>query len=147
MKLPRNVKVFRGQLDAAPFASVMFLLLIFLVFQSKLVFSPGIRIDMDLPEVPATLSGTAHPTLVVAIDRKGLLYYEGQPTSLADLRPRLRSAVQKSHEPVTLEVRADKGVTFESSFPLLSLAREVGLREAWFVTRTRIEPNLKGGRK
>ncbi len=46
MRLPRNAKIFRGQLDAAPFAGVTFLLLLYLVFQSKLVFMPGVRIEM-----------------------------------------------------------------------------------------------------
>ena len=143
MKLPRNAKVFRGQLDAAPFASVAFLLLIFLVLQSKLVFSPGIRVDIDLPQVPTDLPGTSHPTAVVAIDRTGLIYYDGQRITLSDLRVRLRAVVQNSKEPVTLEVRADKTVTLESSLPLLSLAHAVGMREALFATRTRTEPVFK----
>ena len=67
MKLPRNVKIFRGQLDAAPFASVAFLLLIFLVLQSKLVFTPGLLLRIDAPEVPLDLPGTANPTVVVAV--------------------------------------------------------------------------------
>ena len=56
MRLPRNVKVFRGQLDAAPFAGMLFLVLMFLVLQSKLVFTPVI--PLRLPEVPINLSGT-----------------------------------------------------------------------------------------
>jgi biopolymer transport protein ExbD len=147
MRLPRNVKVFRGQLDAAPFAGVTFLLLIFLVLQSRLVFTPGIRIDIDLPEVPTDLPGTANPTVVVAIDRSGLIYYDGQRTTLANLRARLRTITEKSREPVTLEVRADKAVTLESTAPLLSLAHETGMREALFVTRTRTEPIFKTKRK
>jgi biopolymer transport protein ExbD len=147
MKLPRNAKVFRGQLDAAPFASVAFLLLIFLVLQSKLVFSPGVRVDIDLPQVTTDLPGTSYPTVVVAIDRTGLIYYDGQRTTLADLRVRLRAAVQNSKEPVTLEVRADKAVTLESTLPLLSLAHAVGMREALFATRTRTEPVFKPLRK
>src|SRR5579862_7365575 len=103
MKLPRNAKVFRGQLDAAPFASVAFLLLIFLVLESKLVFTPGVRVDIDLPEVAAVLPGTAQRTVVVAIDRTGLIYYEGQQISLLALKNRLRDQIQKSREPLALD--------------------------------------------
>jgi biopolymer transport protein ExbD len=140
MKLPRNVKVFRGQLDAAPIAGVAFLLLIFLVLESKLVFTPGIRINIDLPEVTGTLPGSARPTAVVAIDRNGLLYYDGQTTSLNALRNALLAEVEKTSEPLTLEVRADKSVTLESTAPLLAMAHEVGIKEALFATRTRTGP-------
>ncbi len=146
MRLPRNAKIFRGQLDAAPFAGVSFLLLMFLVLQSKLVFTPSIR--LDLPEVPVDLPGTAQPTVVVAIDRTGQLYYESQAvTNLVDLRNRLRTAVQHSAEPLTLEVQADKSATFETTFPVLSLAWETGIHEARFATRPRPEPIRQTSRK
>ena len=45
MKFPRNARIFRGQLDAAPFASVFFLLVIF-VMLGTLVHTPGVRIDL-----------------------------------------------------------------------------------------------------
>ena len=45
MKLPRNAKIFSGQLDAAPFAAIFFLLVLFvllglLVWISR-TFFPG----------------------------------------------------------------------------------------------------------
>src|ERR1051325_8074927 len=120
MRLPRNAKVFRGQLDAAPFAGVTFLLLIFLVLQSKLVFTPSLRVD--LPEVPVDLPGTSNPTLVVAIDQTGQIYYESQAvTNLNDLRVRLRAACEPSREPLTLDWQADQSATFKTTFPVLSL--------------------------
>jgi biopolymer transport protein ExbD len=146
MRLPRNAKIFRGQLDAAPFAGVSFLLLIFLVLQSKLVFTPSIRID--LPEVPVDLPGTANPTVVVAIDRGGQIYYESQAvTNLMDLRNRLRAAAQNSREPLTLEVQADESTTFKTTLPVLSLASEAGIAEARVATRPRPAPITKFGRK
>ncbi len=139
MRLPRNAKIFRGQLDAAPFAGVSFLLLIFLVLQSKLVFTPTIQVD--LPEVPVDLPGTAEATVVVAIDRTGQIYFESQAvTGLEDLRDRLRAAVEKSKEPLVLEVQADKSTTFEITGPVLSLASEAGFREARFAVRPRLGP-------
>jgi biopolymer transport protein ExbD len=146
MRLPRNVKVFRGQLDAAPFAGVTFLILLFLALQSKLVFTPGIRID--LPEVAGDVPGTADPTAVVAIDRSGQLYYESQAVvSLADLRARLSALVQNSSRPVTLEVQADKSATWETTAPVLGLAAELGMPQAFLVTRPRAEPIVQSRRK
>ena len=45
MKFPRNARIFRGQLDAAPFASVFFLLVIFVMLGSVLQ-TPGVRVDL-----------------------------------------------------------------------------------------------------
>ena len=147
MKLPRNAKIFRGQLDAAPFACVVFLLLIFLILQSKLVFTPGILMDLNLPEVPVDLPGTANPTVVVAIDRAGQLYCDSQSTTLTKLRAQLKAVVEQAKTPVTLEVQADKAATWGTTAPLLSLAWEVGLRDAWIVTRTANQPVFKHGSK
>jgi biopolymer transport protein ExbD len=146
MRLPRNAKIFRGQLDAAPFAGLSFLLLMFLVLQSKLVFTPSIRVD--LPEVPLDLPGTANSTVVVAIDKFGQIYYESQAvTNLTDLRNRLHVAVHKSREPLTLEVQADRSANFDITLPVLSLASEAGFREARVAARPRPEPAIKASRK
>ena len=48
MKFTRNARMFRWQWDAAPFAGVFFLLLIFLLLGSSFVFTSGVRIN--LPE-------------------------------------------------------------------------------------------------
>jgi biopolymer transport protein ExbD len=139
MRLPRNAKFFRGQLDAAPFAGVFFLLTLFIVLQSKLVFTPGVRID--LPESPVALPGTPNATVIVAIDRTGQIYFDSQATvDLEDLRQRLRAVVGRSSEPVTLEVQADKEATLEVTAPVLSLAHEVGMSGALLVMRPRPEP-------
>ena len=139
MRLPRNSKIFRGQLDVAPFAGVSFLLLLFLVLESKLVFTPGIRID--LPEATRDLPGTPEATVVVAVDGSGQIYYESQAVaSLAALRERLSAAVAHAKKPPTLEVRADKATTSETITQLLSLAGEVGMRGALWVARPPVKP-------
>lgn len=146
MRLPRNLKIFRGQLDAAPFAGVSFLVLLFLALQSKLVFTPGIPID--LPEAGADLTGTPNLTVVVAVDRNGQIYYDSQAViTISDLRARLQALVQKSREPMTLEVQADKAATLEMTAPVLALATEIGMPQALLVTRPRTEPILKASRK
>ena len=63
MRLPRNHKIFRGQLDVAPFAAVFFLLVIFLVFHSGLVLTPGV--SLNLPKADG-LPGLTNQAVVVA---------------------------------------------------------------------------------
>ena len=138
MKLPRNAKIFRGQLDAAPFAGVFFLLVIFLTLSSKLVFIPGVKID--LPEVREPLQGTENPTLVVAIDTAGQWYYDSQAIREGELFAALKSAVQSSGEPMTLQILADKSAKFESIQRMLSLAGEIGFKDVHCVARSQPLP-------
>lgn len=133
MKFPRNAKVFRGQLDAAPFAGVLFLLVIFLLL-AALIYTPGVRIQ--LPEA-AGLAGTDRPTLAVALDASGQLFFDNQIISPAELKSRLQDAVKKSAEPLTLVVRADKAVKYEMLIRVTLLAREAGLKEALLATLPR----------
>lgn len=139
MKLPRNAKIFRGQLDAAPFAGVTFLLLIFWLLSSKLVFTPGIR--LDLPQVPYHVPGTTNLSVVVAVDIAGHFYYRGQQWSEDDLFSQLKLLVQRSKEPLTLEIQADKSGKLEAIFRLWSMAGEVGFANVLTVGRPPIIPN------
>ncbi len=122
MKFPRNVRIFRGHLDVAPFAGVFFLLIIFLLL-ATLVYTPGFLIRLSkAPTVE--LSGVSGPTVAVAVDPNGQLYYENQPIQKEELRRRLIKAAQKSPEPLTLVIDADKAVTHEMEIQLAELARD-----------------------
>ena len=131
MKFPRNARIFRGQLDVAPFATVFFLLVLFLML-STLVYTPGIRVPLDLPRADG-LVGTDKPSLSVAIDAAGRLYFENQLIEENELRARLRRAVKSSSEPLALIIAADKAVTNEKLKSVALLARDAGILEAFDV--------------
>jgi biopolymer transport protein ExbD len=132
MKFPRNARIFRGQLDAAPFAAVLFLLVIFLMLGS-LVYTPGV--PLQLP-VANDLPGTDKPTIAVAIDGNGRLFFENQGIDENQLRGRLRQAAKESRE-LTLLVIADKSVTYDRLVRLTLLARDAGISQAWLATLPR----------
>ncbi len=137
MRFPRNTKVFRGQLDAAPFAGVFFLLLIFLLLNSSMVFTPGVPIQ--LPEA-VNLSATTNQTLVVAVDQGGQLFFENQVIRHDQLKERLQSAVTEARQPLTLVVRADKKVELKELMPLWLLARAAGIKDIIQATRPPVAP-------
>jgi biopolymer transport protein ExbD len=139
MKLPRNAKIFRGQLDAAPIAGVLFLLLIFLFLSSRIVFTPGIHIS--LPEVEVDLPGTADPAVYVAIDRGGQIYFENQVTTFANLESQLRVALEAaSHPSVTLVLLADKDLKLETVLQMKALAASSGFSKVILASRPRPVP-------
>jgi biopolymer transport protein ExbD len=122
MKFPRNARIFRGQLDAAPFASVFFLLVIFVLLGSMLY--PGIR--MDLSPSRNLLPGAEGPTLSVAVTTNAI-YYGDQLVSENEFSNRLNAATRNFSEPLTLIVQADKEVTEEKIVHLKSLAEQAGV--------------------
>ena len=129
MKLPRNARIARNRLDAAPFATVFFLLLLFMTLLS-LVYTPGIRVPLDLPTAD-DLPGTDKMTVAVAVDASGQSYFENQPVEELELKLRLRKTVANAREPLTLIVQADRAVTYERLMGLRLLARDAGIREMW----------------
>ena len=110
MRFPRNRKIFRGQVDPAPYAGVFFLLLILLLLSSSLVFTPGVPIRLPAAE---DLPGAAHPNLVVAVDGSGQFYYENQLMDAAGLGRKLRAALAHATEPFTLVIQADQATKYE----------------------------------
>jgi len=144
MRFARNAKTFRGQIDAAPWAALFFLVLLFLVVHSSLVFAPGIRIR--LPEA-GTLPGITNATLVVTIDAGGQLYYENQLVSTNLLQRRLADAVKRGNEPLTLMVQADIEVRHQKLVELCELARQAGIQEAVMATRLPLFTPPSGDRR
>src|SRR6266478_6566951 len=107
MRFARNARIFRGQLDAAPFAAVFFLLVIFLMLGS-LLYTPGVRLELRLAD---DLLGSDRPTVSVAVDSGGRYYYDNQLVPEKVLLPLLQRAVAASAEPLTLVVHADRAVS------------------------------------
>lgn len=140
MRFPRHARIFRGQLDAAPFAGVFFLVLIFITLNSPLVFTPGVRVQ--LPEADG-LPGVANPAAIVVVDQSGKYYLENQVIGESELKLRLRAAADRAkvrNAPVILLVLADKHTPNDNLFRLAELAREAGIHELLQATRPRLTP-------
>jgi biopolymer transport protein ExbD len=132
MKFPRNARMFKGQLDAAPFACVLFCLLIFLLL-TLVVPIPGVPVH--LPDAVPGESGVEGPRVTVALDvgdaqnPNGVLYFRNQTIGEADLQRRLKDEVKKSPQPLTLVIQADRHVTMEQLNRLTSLAAKAGFKD------------------
>ncbi len=127
MKLPRNARMLQGPLDAAPFATVFFLLLLFMMLLS-LVYTPGIQVPLDLPTADG-LPGTDQQTIAVAVDANGQYYYQNRMIEETELRNRLRKARADAREPLVLIVQADKSVLLQRLIDLRLLARDAGIKD------------------
>ena len=123
MKFPRHARIFHGQLDAAPFITVFFLLVIFVLLGS-LVYTPGTRVHLPRAD---ELAGAGRPIIPVAMDATGQIYFENQRISDSDFTNRLHALVRSSTKPLTLEVQRDQAATDESLHHLGKLARDAGV--------------------
>lgn len=223
MRFQRNAKIFRGQIDAAPIAGVFFLLVIFILLHSNLVFTPGIRVDLnsdaDLPKSPLTkrlaidavgsilydestwkpkafaaklredaaksrapavffyetepgakpesidwlrnltaelgiqlkpfgsridlpdageTPGTMKPTVLVAVNLSGQIFFENQIIKESALRQKLEEAARRAGGPLALVLQMDKGVDYDTFIRLSRLAREAKISEVLSGTRPRL---------
>jgi len=125
MRYPRNARVFRGPVDGFLVGGVLFLLLIIVMLHSRLTFVAGVPIELtegdDLPAV-------TNATVTVAIDARGLMFYQNQLIHEAELREGMLRAVESTQGPVTLVLLADRSVSLDLVWRLRLLARSVGIR-------------------
>lgn len=131
MKFPRNARIFRGQLDAAPFVSVFFLLVIFVMLRS-LHYIPGVRVELP-SSGNALLPRTDQQTLSVAVTTNAI-YFENEKILEGDLSNKLSIAAQKVSQPPILVVEADKNVTEEQLVHLGVVASSLGITNLLWAT-------------
>jgi len=134
MKFPRNSKLLRSQFDVAPFAAVFFALLIFLLLGALLPV-PGLRMNLQ-PPTAGDLPGVDKPTIAMAVDSQGRLYFENQIVSEAVLKTSLAAVAKGTRQPLTLVIHADKAVRYEQLAHLAWLARqpEIGITNLLLAT-------------
>lgn len=131
MKFARNARISKGSLEAAPWASVMFLLVMF-VMLGGLVYTPGVRLQLPAAQ---DLPGTDKPTITVAVDAAGRLYYQNQPVKdELVLVEQLRDFARTAPDKPTLVVQADKNVSYGNLVRVTQLARLAGFEEALLAT-------------
>ena len=80
MRYARNIKIFRGGVDAAPFASLFFLVVLFAMLFYSHVFFPGIPIKLADQEAPPEMQSRT-----VKVYTSGAIQFLGSSYDLADV--------------------------------------------------------------
>jgi biopolymer transport protein ExbD len=137
MRFHRNIKMLRGQLDAAPFIMVFFLVLIFVLLGS-LTYTPGVHVRLPVAE---GFPGTANPTVSVAVDPQGRIYFQNQLVDETELGKRLAHLSDQTPGLLTLMVHADRDVTYDTLVRVTQLARDSGIENALLATLPRLYPD------
>jgi len=124
----------RGHLDAAPFVTVFFLILIF-VLLGTLVYTPGVQVKLPVAE---DLPGSDEPSVSVAVDSQGQLYFENQLVDAELFIVQLKKKMTMDPERLTLIIQADRDVSYETLIRVTQLARQAGVQEALLATMPRL---------
>lgn len=127
MRFQRTTRLFRGQLDLAPFLCVLFPVALASLLHSHLILPHGNRITLPTSGAGPAV-GPGEPTLVLAVDRHQRVYFENQVTTLNALEQTL-SRRAKSNPSNILLVEADVAVSHGFLMGLSELARRSGMRE------------------
>jgi len=98
--------------------------------------TPGISL---LPPAADDLPGTDQPTVAMAVDAAGNLYYDNQIVTERMLINRFMVATNTVRAPLTLILHADRTVPYDTLVRLSLLARHCGITNTLLATLPRVE--------
>ncbi len=117
---------------AVPIAAMMFLMLFFLIENTARVLAPGVPVQ--LPAVAGALPQDFSGVLVVALDRKGRLYFRNEALPLDRLPDALTHAAN-GRTNLLLVLQADRRASHESITRVAAIARAAGIHKTWLATQ------------
>ena len=117
---------------AVPIAAMMFLLLFYLIQNKALLLTPGVAVE--LPRVAGALPEGYSGTLVVALNRKGNLFFRNVAMSWNDL-PRELEHAAAGRTNLLLVLQADRRASQESITRVAAIARAAGIHKTWLATQ------------
>jgi len=89
-------------------------------------------VKLELPKVTEFSVTNAEKTNTLAIDSKGLLYWNEVPQSFEILETSLKKTAQNQPN-APIELRIDKSISYALNSQVLSLAQRLGLSHLGFV--------------
>ncbi len=116
-------------LSLTPLIDVVFLLLIFFLVTSEFEEEER-RLDIVLPTATSATPMTGKPReIVVDIDADGVVYLNGQPTSLEELQGLLETAVAENPANQTVVIRADHTTAFQPVVSVMDICNKTGVSD------------------
>ncbi|MGZ8920535.1 MAG: biopolymer transporter ExbD [Limisphaerales bacterium] len=123
MRYPRNVKIFRGGVDAAPFAGLFFSTILFMVLFYSHVFFPGVPVALADEEEGAELTDR---TVEVLKDRK--VRFLGEVYDLPTFQQELAARVKRGDLPKRVILESEAGAPGEVVTAVANMLNDAGTR-------------------
>lgn len=123
-----------ADINTTPLVDVMLVLLVIFIITAPLFHQ---AIPIDLPNVSSTKLDDKPEVIQLAIDAKGLVYWNGEIMHRDMLDARFAEASARQPE---LHLRADREVRYESVADVMAAAQRNGLVKIAFVTQPQGKP-------
>ena len=122
MRYPRNVKIFRGGVDAAPFAGLFFATMLFMMLLYSHVFFPGVPVALSDEESTAGLNERS-----VAILKNRSIRFLGTVYEVPAFESELAARVKKGDLPKRIVLETEPGANDELIARVENLLKDSGV--------------------
>jgi biopolymer transport protein ExbD len=123
-----------AEINMIPLIDVMLVLLVIFIITAPLLTH---AVKVDLPKASSQANQTKPDNVQLAIDRRGVVFWNGQIVSATEWRERMQAAAKLAPQP-EVHLRADSEVPYHHVAEVLSDAAKIGLTRIGFVT----DPNV-----
>lgn len=127
---PQRQPSMMSDINVTPMVDVMLVLLIIFIITAPMLTQ---SVKLDLPQAQAAASAQPLEAVSIAIDAKGVVYWNDEAVGDAGLGERMMEAALMDPQP-ELQLRADKNTRYEVVAQVMAAAQSKGLTKLGFVT-------------
>ena len=120
-----------AEINMVPLIDVMLVLLVVFIVTAPLLTH---AVKLDLPQASSQVNQLKPDKIELAIDAKGLIFWNGERIKRTALQQRFASEGQRSPQP-EIHVRADENVPYKFVAQSLADASKAGLTKIGFVSQ------------
>jgi biopolymer transport protein ExbD len=125
-----------AEINMVPLIDVMLVLLVIFIITAPLLTQ---AVKLELPKATAQVNDLKPAKVDIAIDAAGVLHWNGDPVSRAEVRTRMAAESRKPVQP-ELHLRADQAVAYRYVAQTLADASRAGLVKIGFVSDAETPP-------
>ena len=125
-----------AEINMVPLIDVMLVLLVIFIITAPLLTH---AVKVDLPKASSAVNQTKPDNVQLAIDREGVVYWNGEALDATQRRARMAAAAKLQPQP-EIHLRADGEAAYRHVAQVMSDAARVGLTRIGFVTDPRDTP-------
>ncbi len=118
-------------INVIPFVDIMLVLLTIVLTTSTFIATGGIQVN--LPSASRQMKEQTLKTKSIEIDRQGVVYFNGQPVTLNDLR----AALAPLDRNTPFLIRADRQIQLQNFVDALDVVKQLGFKRVSLQTELR----------
>ena len=125
-----RAKMPMADMNIVPLVDVMLVLLVIFIVTAPLLTH---AVKIDLPKASSAVNITKPEHIELGIRESGVLFFNGEVVTLAELPARFGAAAQQQPQP-EVHIRADRRVYYETIAQVMAVAARTGLVRIGFVS-------------